>query len=244
MRKGLITVLVLSVSLALVISGCSAQDDSKAARTITITETGTAKVKPDVAYLSASIVTENKNSNAAVTENRNKTNSTIDSLTKLGVKKDDIATSNYSVNIIRDYNASVTSGLPYPIVGYSVQNTLNVTIRNIESIGSIIDGVAKVNGIDISQLSFGITDKSTPKSNAVKAAVLEARKQADNAAKALDAKIAGIKTVRVESSGQGNLPFYYGGGIGGGGGQGTPTPISSGDAEVSATVYVDFTLAE
>jgi uncharacterized protein len=244
MRKSLFAVLGLSVALILGTGSCFAQSEvSATAKTVAVTETSTVKVKPDIAYLSISIVTENKSSNTAVTENAKKMNSTIEALGKLGVKKEDIATSNYSVSIIRDYNAKVTSGLPYPIVGYSVQNTLKVTIRNIGSVGAIIDGVAKVNGIDISQLSFAITDTSAPRTSAIRSAVIGARNQANNVADALGGKIIGVKTIRVESSNQVPMPIYYEKGLGGASAS-APTPISADDVSVSATVYAEFALSE
>ena len=202
---------------------------------IAVNGEGSVKVKPDIAYLSLGVQTKNSNAKVAQTENATKMNSIMSSLRQLGIKEDDVQTTQYSIYPNHQYNPSTGKST---IDGYTVQNMVRVIIRDINSVGTVIDTVAKNDSNVINGIEFGLADSSKYYIEALTNATKDAKSKADAIAKAIDVRI--NKPSKVLESGH-SAPIIY---------QNrammdmkleAATEISSGMLEVKASVVVEYT---
>lgn len=175
--------LLVAAAVLFAVLGSSGYSPVKAAtenqptkRTINVAGQGTITVSPDIAYITLGVVTEDKDAKAAQRSNAVAMDKVVAQIKLAGTKSEDIKTMNYSINPKYDYNK--LSG-ESNIVGYSVNNTVQVTVRDITKSGTIID-LAAESGVNTSNsISFGLSDPDKYYNDALKKAVEVAKKKAE-----------------------------------------------------------------
>ena len=120
----------------------------------------------------------------------------IDTLKQAGIAEKDIQTSNFSVQPKFVYPKASSTGERKPprIVGYTVSNNAAVAVRDLDALGSVLDGVVSAGSNQVHGVSFSIAEPK-PLQN-------EARRQAtaDAIAKArLYAEAAGVALGDIQS---------------------------------------------
>lgn len=141
---------------------------------------------PDQAQINVG-VTQTRSTVAAAQDATNASaNAIIESLKQLGIDKQDIKTTNYSVNPQYDYNSGRST-----ITGYNVSSTVRITVRDLDMVNQAIDiataeGANRVNGI-----SFDI---SSEKEEELKK---EAREEAISNAKDNAKELAGLAGMKL-----------------------------------------------
>lgn len=154
----------------------AATENQPTKRTINVAGQGMVTVSPDIAYITLGVVTEDKDAKAAQRSNAVAMDKVVTQIKLAGTKSEDIKTMNYSINPKYDYNK--LSG-ESNIVGYSVNNTVQVTVRDITKSGTIID-LASDSGVNTSNsISFGLSDPDKYYNDALKKAVEVAKKKAE-----------------------------------------------------------------
>ena len=122
-----------------------------------------------------------------------------------------------------------------------VENTVYITVRQIESMGEVLDAVARGGANNIYGVNFDVQDKTEALSTARKLAVQSAQVQAQELALAAGVELGDL--ISIDSSTSSTAPFYgYGYGLGGGGGGGESVPVASGQISVSAQVLMTFSI--
>ena len=199
----------------------------------TISVSGQAKVSasPDMAYISLGVVTEDKDAKVAQKANAAAMEKVIASVRANGVKDEDIKTENYSISPKYDYNKATGTSM---IIGYSVNNTVRVTVRDLSKTGGIIDA-ASDSGVNISSsISFGLSNYEQYYNEALKNAVLAAKKKAATISGALGVTLKGPVTVN-EGGGYSPLQNFVTFDMKAES-AGAATPIQSGSIEITANV--------
>lgn len=229
-----LSLLVPVLVLALVLSACGSAVSPAAARTLTVTGSGTVYLTPDVAYINVGVHTENPDIAQALADNNRQAQAVVDALENLGVAAEDIQTSSFSIWSMQDYDEM---GQTY--IKYTVDNTVYVTVRDLTRLGSLLDTVVGAGANNINSIQFDVLDKA--------AAQAEARQMAMDNAAALAGELAGtagLKLGEIQSitySDFASTPFFFG--LGGGGGSDAPNasvPIQPGRQQVSVTVNVSY----
>ncbi|MGI6160607.1 MAG: SIMPL domain-containing protein [Christensenellales bacterium] len=199
---------LVAVSLIL-FSGCAANEPASSSNTapqriileqsekmsaITVSAAAEVEKEPDVAYANVEVITYAKASKDAQKDNADKMQDVITELTKYGISKDDMETANFTLSPVYDWvnNRQVLSK-------YECRNSLKLTIRDIESVGEVLD-VAGQNGANrIYGVSFSLVDKKAAENEALAQAVenakLRAQVMADSAGVTLG------KAVSISESG-------------------------------------------
>ncbi len=188
--------LLLAV-LALLLSACApaaAADHDAPQRTISVNGNGQAVLTPDIAHITIGVRSEAASAEAAVADNNRKAQAVIDTLKNMGVDEKDIRTTNFSISPNQSYDRD---GNPTTLT-YVVQNSIYVTIRDLDTIGEVLDQVVKAGANRINGIQFDVADKTEALAAARDAAVAEARAQAEALAKA-----AGVSIDQVQS-----IAFY------------------------------------
>ena len=216
---------------------------------IAVSGRGVVAVDPDIATLSLRVEARETTVSEARREAAEAMESARAALASAGVAEDDIVTRNFSIQpqstyVERDsalgkYGESV-------IIGYIVSNSISVTIRQLANVGNVIDRVSEAAGDRgrINSISFGL---DTPALYGDTARDLAARDAHDKAE--LYARILGVELGPVvflqETGGTSPAPVFavpalafaedsirsF-----------APTPISSGDVDVTASVSVVFAI--
>src|SRR5690606_13347282 len=112
---------------------------------------------PDIATVSAGVVTQASDGNAAMRQNAEQMNRVLAALKAAGVAERDIQTS--GVNLHPQYRY-VENQAP-AITGYQASNTVSVKLREVARIGKVLDALVANGANQINGPSFGI-DKPEP----------------------------------------------------------------------------------
>jgi hypothetical protein len=195
--------LLLGVVVALTLPSI-AQDpeeaDGVAERTVTVSGTATISSDPDEATVTLGVVTNALTAEAAMRDNAKRMQDVIAAIRRAGVAADDVATA--WVNLYPRYD---DAGLT--IVGYTAENQVNATVRDMDSIGEVIDAAIAAGANLSSGISFGLSDESQGVEAALADAVADARSKAEALAAATGAQL-GVVVQVVESGTPVPSPLY------------------------------------
>jgi uncharacterized protein YggE len=178
---------------------------SAAAATITVTGSGTVTGTPNTVSFQIGVSTTAASANAALAENNQKTAALEATLLKNGITKKDLQTS--GLNIYDNTNAMGT------IISFTAQDNLNVTSHDIAKVGSAIDAAAKSvgNGIQLSGITFSISNQSKYLAAARARAIRNARTEASQIAKGGGTTVGSIvKVTDEENTGSTGIVLPFG----------------------------------
>jgi len=227
--------------LALVLSACGPttinQEAQPIVRTVNVTGSGQAYLVPDIAYIYVGVHTEKPTASEAMAENNAQTQKMIQALKDFGIDAKDIRTTNFSIWPQDKYDPQ--SGLPTGQKTYSVDNTVYVTVRQLDKLGDLLDTVVAAGANTVNSVQFDVADKT----DAIKNARAEAVKDAEAQAKEL-AEAAGLSLGEIQSIGfYDNQPSpVYNGKGGGAAMEAAAVPIQPGQLTFSVTVNVTYAI--
>ncbi len=187
---GIAIALTLSLGMAAVwlwgqvASPAAAQSTESAAdyspnETITVVGQGSVSIKPDIARVSLGVETSSATIGEAVEENETIMTSILEALESLGIEAKDIQTTNYSITLDRypepllQESSSGESQLKY-----RVSNMVSVTIRDLDSVGDVLDAVLEAGANDIWGISFAADDPAEAQNEARADAIEDAMDRA------------------------------------------------------------------
>jgi len=165
---------------------------------ITVSGDSQAKVSPDTAVVTFSVVTQGKQAVDAQQLNAQKSDavkSAVEAIT--GDAKVEIKTSDYSLSPEQDYY----SGKMPKILGYEVKNTMTVSIDKLDRVGAIIDAATSAGANSVEGIQFVIGEASPAQGEALALATAQAMAKAEAVARSLNGKI-----VRVVQTIEGGVP--------------------------------------
>ena len=156
---------------------------------------------------------------------------------KQDIDDKDIKTTGY--NIYPQYKYPQYGGQP-TITGYQVNQSLEIKVRNLDSVSNILDGVVTAGANQVNGLTFEIDDPDTLKAEARAKAIADAKKKANELQSQVGISLGKIVNFS-ENTGGYPIPIYYdakleGRGMGGGGGPTVPT----GENEIVVNVSLTY----
>lgn len=195
---------------------------------------GKVEVSPDTAYVDAGITVDNRATVKEVQDTMNTINNKIiNALKNMGIEKEDIKTSNYSVYPNYKYENNITS-----ISGYNGNATIKIKVRNIQTVSKIIETVTEAGANQIQGVRFSIDKPEVYREEARNKAIENAKDQAEKMAKNLGIKLGKVVNI-IESSGSKPISLYEKAYPISGGGGGGPT-IEEGTQTVTSVVTLYF----
>lgn len=209
-------------------------DDATPQRSMTISGTGNLSARPDIAYLESGVVSEGKTAAAALSENTKTMNAIFDGLAKLNIEKDDIRTSQFSVNPLYSHPPVSPSGTREPptIRGYQVTNQVTVTVRKLDRLGDILDKLVSMGSNQLNGVRFEIENPEPLLDQAREAAVLDALRKAKLYANASGVALGPI--LAISESGSYQQPVYMKAAMAMR--DSAPVPVAAGTQNLSASV--------
>lgn len=145
---------------------------------------------PDLATISAGVVTQAATAGAAMTENATRMAGTIAALKKAGVADRDIQTSSISLNPQYRY----ADNQPPVLTGYQASNQVSIRFRDVRRAGAILDTLVAQGANQINGPSLTVDQPDAALDEARAAAIAKARARAE-----LYAKAAGLSVKRILS---------------------------------------------
>lgn len=226
--------------LALVLSACGPTTVNQAApesvRTLNVDGIGVVYLTPDIAYINVGVNTQRENAAEAVSINKEQTSAVIQSLKDFGVAEKDIRTTNFSIWSNPQYDEfGQVKG-----TNYSVDNTVYVTIRDLDTLGDLLDAAINAGANSIYSIQFDVEDKTEANREARTLAVEDASTKAQELAEAAGLSLINIQSISYFESGA--SPYFYGGKGGGGGGEAATVPIQPGQLAVTVTVTTVYSV--
>lgn len=179
------------------------------ARTLTISAEGEALAVADIASFSFTVSEEGSTSEEAQSKATEKINKALSYLKEAGVDEKDIKTENYSIypkyeNIAPCYAFDCPPSNP-EIVGYTVSQTIQVKVREIDNTGKFVSELTQFGINSMSGISFTIDDEDALYADARTQAIQKADEKIQKLAQDL-----GVKVGKVISFNEENPNMYYG----------------------------------
>ena len=209
--------------------------------TITVSGTGEIYVKPDLAIINFSVITEAKTVGEALNNNAQKMNAVIEAVSNQGIDDKDLKTTNF--NIYPRYEWYERSEF-YPqgkrvLAGYEVRQTLEVKVRDIGKISQVIDSAVDAGANQVNNLSFTIDEQDEFKKQAREKAIKEAKAKAKEIANPLGVHL--VKITGFSESAVIPIPrsFNFEGEAMGIGSGGVPQ-IETGENKIEVTVSITY----
>ena len=237
--------LFLVVLSALFLAGCSGGtvvsggSYSGAAVGLSVNGRGQVSLPPDIAYVTIGVHTEAGDVSQAVSQNANQVASVMAALADMGVAPEDMQTSNFSLYTGDKYDPNSGQSIGK---NYMVDNTVNVTVRDLASMGNLLDGAISAGANSIWGVTFDLEDKVASLAQARDMALQDAVTEAQALADAASLTLGDIVSLSYTDTGYYYPPYYGMGGGGGGDGSGAATSIVPGLITVSAEVFVTYAI--
>lgn len=205
--------LILLAALALTACGTPALAQSEPTseppvRTLRVNGSGQVFISPDIAYISIGVHTEGEEAAAVVADNNDQAAELVAALEDAGVAEKDIQTTNFSISPRQEYDDQGN----LQGITYVVDNSVNVTVRDLESIGDLLDAAVQAGANAVNGISFDVSDKVSALSQARQAAVENARAQAEELAAAAGVELGAIQSINSYGGFPTPVEFARGGG--------------------------------
>ncbi|MBF4694843.1 SIMPL domain-containing protein [Fusibacter ferrireducens] len=242
MKSKIITMIALVMVAVLAIGAVNSAPVSVAdasadtnQRVVNVTGEGKIVVAPDLAYINLGVQTKNEDAQKAQQENTVKMNAVVEAIKKAGIKAENIKTTGY--NIYQNYDYTPNSEVKNEY--YQVNNTVNLKITDIESVGKIIDVATAAGANSVNNIQFTVADDSKYYAEALKLAMGNANSKATAIMSTFNKK-PGLPVSVSEASYGGstiyktaNVRLEMDSAMG-------STPIESGEITIEATVTVGY----
>jgi uncharacterized protein YggE len=201
---------------------------------ISVTGTGEVDVTPDVAVLNLGVTVQMDSLEEAQQLAADSMAAIMNVLTGYSIADKDIQTTIYSIEPVWTWKDS-----EYIFFGYKVTNTVNAKIRDMNSIGEIIDDAVDAGGeyVVVNGITFTIDNPKTYYEEARTAAMADAKEKASQLAKSAGIKVgAPISIYESEyySTRTDGAAYAESGNV--------STSISAGELTVIVTVNVVYTV--
>lgn len=196
----LLSVLLLSTqsALAQTVPPPTAADPP---RTVNVSGTGVVNAEPDIAVVTLGVETQAEEAAAALTQNSEQVQALLDTLTGADVAEEDIQTQ--TVRLQPQYaqpadpNQPQTSDQPTTpaIIGYVATNTVEVRVRDLSTVGELLDATVQAGANQIQGIRFELSDPTAVLDQARAAAWQDARRKAEQLVALADATLGSVLTI-------------------------------------------------
>lgn len=162
--------------------------------------TGEVSRVPDIAIISAGVVTRAATATAALEQNAQRMERVRAALKRAGIADRDVQTSNISLNPEYRYR----DNLPPQLAGYTASNQVSIRFREIRNTGRILDALVAEGANQINGPNLTIDKPEAALNEARLAAIANGRVRADLYARALGMRV--VRLLAVSESGGYSVP--------------------------------------
>lgn len=193
-------------------------------------------VKPDMATVRASVITQGKTAEEASQLNASRATALFDRLKQAAGPAGEIRTVSYSVT--PQYTYPREGGTP-TLTGFTATNTVEVTIEDLNLTSRVIDTATEAGAARVDALRLGLKDDDPARAQALRAAAQKARTRVESIALGLGVRIGALISAEegyvyrpLTSDERAAAPAAA-----------ISTPVEPGTLEIRATVTVEYETA-
>lgn len=238
--------------------------------TVTVLGRGEVTHKPDIARATVGIEVSAPTVVEASRSAAQRMTELIAALKKTGIADKDIQTSNYSINFERVYPQPQPAPMALPALApagkstpaakgaavasppappppaepaglYRVSNTVSITVRELDKVGSVLDAAVAAGANSVWGISFGLDKPEALEPEARAKAVADARARAESLAKLAGRTLGDVVSVSEIIRGGGGVPMFSSAMAKSG--SYDATPVELGEVAVSTQVEVVYRFA-
>lgn len=205
---------------------------------IQVSATGKVNMAPDMATVSAGVVTQGQTAREAMFGNATKMTRAFEELEAAGIEKKHITTSQLSLQ--PRYNRQNRQAPK--IDGYDARNTVSAKTYDLDNVGAMLDALVKAGVNNINGVQFSIKDSKSARNKAREDAIREAKAKAEAMAAAAGVKLGKLKSLsesggnfRPESMAYAARSMDI---------ASVSTPISAGEQQINITVNMTYDIID
>lgn len=174
----------------------AAAKDVLQGRHITVSGAGSARARPDLAIAELGVTAHGETATLAMSQNRQLVASLRQALRQNGVEDADVLTSDFAIH--RERGSQSQRGVDRPGERFVVRNLLQVTIRDIERAGVLLDRLVEAGANEVRGIRFTLQDDTQMALQARALAAADARQKAQHLAELHDTRLG--KVLRISKS--------------------------------------------
>ncbi|HEX6863242.1 MAG TPA: SIMPL domain-containing protein [Thermoanaerobaculia bacterium] len=205
---------------------------------LSVQANGEARVAPDEATVRLGVLAQAPTARAAMDEANRSANAILDAIRKLGVKAEDIQTSELNLNPLYANEPEMRGGEPR-ISGYQATNVVSVRLEKLDQVGPVVDAGLAAGANRLDGVIFGLRNDEAARSTALTRAAEAARIKAETLARALRVRLVEIVEV-VEGGVSVFTPMYKGARMAMETSMAADTPVSAGQVGIDANVTLRY----
>lgn len=211
-------------------------ESSAAPRTITVVGEGQISLEPDMAVINVGAEARAGTVSEAKSEVEAHMAAILATLQEMGIADRDVQTSHYGIHFEREPMPMMLEG-PAPEIReeYYVSNMLQVTVRDVEMAGEVLDAVVQSGANQVYGVTYSVSDETAWQSQARSEAMADARSHAQELAALTEVELGEVLSVSEVVGGM-VVPFLRVEQAMGGGG------IAPGELEFSTQIQVIFAI--
>ncbi len=172
-------------------------------RTIIISAEGKTTAGPDLADISFSVVSQGGNPDTLASNNNDKMNAVLQFVKSQGIADADVKTTNY--NLAPNYEYDKNPQRNY-ISGYTLTQTVDVKVRDLSKVASVVGGLAPLGVNQIGNVNFTFADQEKYLAIARADAFSKAKEKAQEMA--AEAGVSLGRVISVSEYGTPPVPIY------------------------------------
>jgi len=233
--------IAMAAALGLCLAGTASAQSSQVVlpgdgTLLSVSASAEASRVPDIANVSAGVVTQAADADAAMQANSSQMQKVMAAIRKAGIAERDVQTTGVNVHPQYDYRDNA----PPRITGYQATNTVSIKVRDIGDLGDVLDGLVASGANQVHGPSFDIDDKDAVYDEARRAALEKAQARATMYADALGMRVRRIASIS-EGGGFSPQPRMMAMAMDSAESRSTP-PISPGETTLTVNLDVVFEL--
>ncbi|MEA2563519.1 MAG: uncharacterized protein QOH06_5023 [Acidobacteriota bacterium] len=205
---------------------------------LSVQANGEARVAPDEATVRLGVLAQAPTARAAMDEANRSANAILDAIRKLGVKAEDIQTSDLNLNPLYANEPEMRNGEPR-ISGYQATNVVSVRLEKLDLVGPVVDAGLAAGANRLDGVMFGLRNDEAARSTALTRAAEAARIKAETLARALRVRLVEIVEV-VEGGVSVFTPMYKGTRMAMESSMAADTPVSAGQVGIDASLTLRY----
>lgn len=207
-------------------------------RTITVVGEGTVATQPDVAQITIGVEVMGDNAQEASADAAATMQAILDALEELDIAAKDIQTSGYNIFVERPMTPDGTAS---GAVIYRVNNSVSVTVRDLDAVGDVLDAAIAAGANNIYGVNFSLDDPDEVMAEARGLAAEDALARAEELAGLHGVALGEVVSVSEVINGMA-VPMYDS--VNASMGMGSAAgPISPGELEMTARLQVVYAIA-
>lgn len=234
-KTAFLITIILTAAFVAVTSAAAAEEP----RTISVTGEGRAETAPDMATIRLGVTNEAKEARAAMAATSQAVGQILDRLTAMGVAERDVQTQRLTLNPVWSQYRTDTGEPENRITGFAASNIVMVRVRDLPSLGGVLDAVIADGANEFNGLQFSVQDPDPLVEQARRDAVADAMAKAETLAQAAGITLGPVQSIAEHGGRPQPMMMEMAAAR-----SSADMPVASGEVALEASVSMVFAIAD